>query len=57
MCLQVPKQPRSAHGDAVGFSAGGLDAIIAIRLAARPFQNPGDGIARPFPPFGNLLLD
>ena len=53
----VFKQTRPAHGNAVGFPAGRLDSIIAVRLSARPFQNLGDGGGRPFPPFGNLLLD
>jgi hypothetical protein len=53
----VFEQPRPAHGHPVSFPAGGLHAIVAVRLPAWPFQNLGDGIARPFPPLGNLLLD
>jgi hypothetical protein len=53
----VLEQTRPAQGDTVGFPADGLDSIIAIRVSVRPFQYFCDGGSRPFPPFGNLLLD
>src|SRR5213078_1125545 len=53
----VLEQTRPAHGNTVGFPAGRFDAIIAVRLSVRPFQDLGDGGGRPFPPFGYLLLD
>lgn len=51
----VLEQTRPAHGHTVSLPAGGLDAIIAVRLSARPFQDLGDGASGPLPPFGNLL--
>ena len=53
----VLEQTRPAHGHAVSLPAGGLDAIIAVRLSARPFQDLGDCAGRPFPPLCYLLLD
>jgi hypothetical protein len=48
---------RAAHGDAVGFSAGGLHAIVAIEAPGGPRLDPDDGVLRPFSAFGNLLFD
>ena len=53
----VLEETRTAHGDAVGLSAGGLDAIVAIEAPCGPRLHPDNGALRPFPPFGNLLLD
>ena len=53
----VFEEARAAHGDAVGFSAGRLHAIVAIEAPGRPRLDPDHGALRPFPPFGNLLLD
>jgi len=53
----VFEEARPAHGDAVGFSAGGLDAIVAIEAPGGPLLDPDDGALRPFSAFGDLLLD
>ncbi len=53
----VFEQPGPAHGYTVGFPAGGLDAIVAVRLASRLFQHLGDGGCGALLAFGNLLLD
>jgi hypothetical protein len=57
----VLEQTRTAHSYAVRFPAGRFDAIIAVRLSPRPFQDFGDGSGRPFPPSGTahhaLLFD
>jgi hypothetical protein len=39
------------------FPLADLMRLIAVRLSARPFQDLGDSSGRPFPPFGNLLLN
>ncbi len=53
----VFEEARAAHGDAVGFSAGGLHAIVAIESPRGPRLDPDDGVLRPFSAFGNLLFD
>jgi hypothetical protein len=52
----VLEKARAAHGDAVGLSAGGLHAVVAIEAPGGPRLDLDYGAFRPFPPFGYLLL-